>query len=401
MFLNNFFIANTEQMEQPQTLALAEGVVIEKIEQTSPEHLKIHVKDICVLTLKGNYAGTYFSNFDQILKRNGLTREDLLDTVNEYVEQEKCCTFVYNDPTLQINHNKFVTSKIGWPYFVTYSGEEFKTKKGPRVPFAIPSSSNTSYEAKTHYRIYLPAGPIKGVVFDIYGGGIDRLYYPIYVQSDQVPTKEYNLITLYKRFFRTFLKKGIAVVTLRLADCRVKIKDPFNTYYSDDPFVFRQGQHLSIKHQAFYIREMDLIKKEIKNFLNYFPQICPRAAHVPKIFLGMSFGGIVGQFIAQNRQSEDWFDHYIFMQTPTYEFKGIVGDTIYDVMENMTYLNKKLFFIFGELDKRIHGGHDTFFLKKIKRKDLIKVRYLEGVGHHVPPYPNDIIEEILEFCGIE
>ena len=145
---------------------------------------------------------------------------------------------------------------------------------------------------------------------------------------------------------------------------------------------------------------MDYLKREIKNFLDYFPQIVPQAATAPKIFLGMSFGGVLGLFIVQNPKSEDWFDHYIFMETPTYEFKGIIGDTIYAKLEELTYLNHKIYFIFGSLDQRIYGGHDAFFLKKIRNKDLVKVDYMENVGHDLPMNAHPVVEEILDYCNI-
>ncbi|USO02688.1 MAG: hypothetical protein H6850_01730 [Alphaproteobacteria bacterium] len=400
MFLSLFAFSSTQSYPATSELTLDDGVVIEKISQNGSNNLNVHIKDIVILTLEGNYANTYLSNLDAALSRNGLTRKDLTEKVQEFKRSEMC-QLVYHDPTVSPTKTNTVKTKVGFPYFVDYSAEELQVTQGPRVPFSIQSSSNISYDDRTHYRIYLPEGRIKGVVFDIYGGGLDRFYYPIYVASSDVPaSKEYNTITLYKRFFRGFLKRGIAVVTLRLADCRVQIRDPFNTYYSDDPFVVQKGNRLALKHQAFYIGEMSLIKREIKNFLNYFPDICPQAKGVPKIFIGMSFGGLVGQFIVQDKTSENWFDHYIFLHTPTYEFKGIVGDTIYDILEQQSYLEHKVFFIFGALDNRIQGGHDTSFMQRVRNKNLVKVQYLQGVGHHLPYDPRSLIDDIVRFCGL-
>lgn len=381
-------------------LNLGNGFVITKIEQISNQEIHVHIKDLCIIALNGNYTNTNENNFYSTLKRNNLTKQNLINTIQNFRAQ-KMCSITYNDNEMEIDNAK-IKVFVNWPFFASYSAKEKYITKGPQLYFPLSFSENIEYQAFTGYRIYLPKGTLRGIVFDIYGGGMDRLYYPYSISSDEVSSSNKNLITQYKNFFRSFLDHGVAVITLRLADCRLQIKDPLRLEDKNKPFLCQSNQkRLLLKHQAFYEmkNEITILKKEIKNFLDQLPTILPESQNLPKIFLGMSFGGIIGLCIVQDPHSENWFDQYILMQTPTYEFKGVVGDTIYDVLEKMTYLQKPIFFLFGENDARIGDGHGEFFLKKIKDQSLVKISTMKNVGHEPPKDPR-VIEEILEYCGV-
>jgi hypothetical protein len=394
------------------SIILAPDIVITQVEPVSTRKVKLHIGDMCTVSLEGDYRDVTVdmekSKFLSALARNGIKEVDIIRTVKKF-KDEQMCDFLYYDDSLSCQKNT-VKVTVGRRVNVQYSGEEQRVRKGPPVPFPLKFSDNIKYDPYTHYRIYLPKGPIKAVVFDIYGGGIDRLYYPFFVSTQEVSAqKKWSLITHYKKLFRGLLEQGIAVVTLRLADCRVEIRDPSYVRSKDQLFIYNDGSQLSFKHQAYFFleknkrktQEMDVLKQEIDNFMKAFPKILPEAKNAPTIFLGMSFGGVVGLFIAQNKESEHWFDYYVLVETPTHSFKGIVGETIYDTVAKMTYLEKKLLLVYGDLDHRIYGGHDQFFINKIKDKELIEVYHMPEVGHDLPSDPYLLIQEIIKFCQLD
>ena len=118
-------------------IALTSNVTIDRLE-ILPGKIRLHIQDLCSITLEGEFSGVTEKNFHESLKRNNIAISEIIHAVDSYKNKEMC-HFIYFDPSLKAT-NKKIQARFHVPDsvdIIEYSGEEAIIQQGKKIPFPI------------------------------------------------------------------------------------------------------------------------------------------------------------------------------------------------------------------------------------------------------------------------